>query len=107
MSSRYNGQQSAYTKPSTTQTLQSQGWQQTGANNGAKVEFYERGDVKMDYYPTTGTVKTSMAHPKQGNTQMFRRGLDHEEFSNVAYNPRSHTGKGYQTKRNSDYYDDY
>ena len=46
-----------------------------------------------------GTVKTSMTHPSQGNTQMFRRDLTDSEFSSVAYNPRQHTGKGYQTKK--------
>lgn len=75
------------------------GWSYQGCNEASKVEYYQRGDVKMDYYPTTGTVKTSMNHPSQGNTQMFRRDLTDSEFSSVAYNPRQHTGKGYQTKK--------
>ena len=30
-----------------------------------------------------GTVKTSMDHPSQGKTQMFRRGLDDAGFQQV------------------------
>ena len=30
-----------------------------------------------------GTVKTSMDHPTQGNTQMFRRGLDDAGYQQV------------------------
>lgn len=56
------------------------------------------GDVKMDYYPTTGTVKTSMNHPTQGPTQLFRKDLSDTEFTRVAEQPRAHTGKGYHTK---------
>ncbi len=32
---------------------------------------------------TAGTVKTSMNHPTQGNTQMFRRNLDDAGFQQV------------------------
>jgi len=53
----------------------------------------------MDYYPTTGTVKTSMDHPSKGHTQLFRHGLTESEFHSVAMEPRSHTGKGYYTKK--------
>ena len=60
------------------------GWQQTGHNTQSRVEFYTRPDgVKMDYYPTTGTVKTSLQHPTQGATQMFRRDLSEAEFVRV------------------------
>lgn len=50
-----------------------------------------------------GTVKTSMDHPSQGKTQMFRRGLDEAQFQAVCQEPRTHTGQGYQTK-SSKYY---
>lgn len=53
--------------------------------------------------PHAGTVKTSMDHPSQGKTQMFRRGLDEAQFESVCNNPRAHTGQGYQTK-SSKYY---
>jgi hypothetical protein len=50
-----------------------------------------------------GTVKTSMDHPSQGKTQMFRRNLSDTQFESVCNNPRAHTGQGYQTK-SSKYY---
>lgn len=43
-----------------------------------------------------GTVKTSMNHPTQGKTQMFRRNASGAEFQRICEQPRSHTGKGYQ-----------
>ncbi|KAI9348236.1 hypothetical protein DFJ73DRAFT_777301 [Zopfochytrium polystomum] len=59
------------------------GWRQRAAPNAeSRVEYYERGGVKMDYYPTTGT----------GKTQMFRRHLSGQDFSRVLDNPRAHTG---------------
>lgn len=82
---------------------QDYGWQPQGSNEQSRVEFYAKDGVKMDYYPTTGTVKTSMNHPSQGSTQMFRRGLDEGKFQSVLENPRAHTGHGYQTK-SSKYY---
>ncbi|CAL5229430.1 g12752 [Coccomyxa viridis] len=79
------------------------GWTYQGSNAQSRVDFYEKDGCKMDYYPTTGTVKTSMSHPTQGNTQMFRRDLDDTGFQQVLENPRYHSGQGYQTK-NSGYY---
>jgi hypothetical protein len=57
----------------------------------------------MDYYPSTGTVKTAMDHPTQGQTQMFCGDLDAVGLERVAQNERAHTGQGYQTtaQRNS------
>ena len=55
--------------------------------------------VKLDYYPTTGTVKTSMEHPRQGSTQMFRKNLSDRDFARVLDDPRAHTRAGYQTKK--------
>jgi len=78
---------------------ESHGWTYQGANEQSRVEFYQRGDQKMDYYPSTGTVKTSMDHPTQGHTQMFRRDLAESDFARVCENPRAHTGQGYQTKK--------
>eukprot|EP00276_Gloeochaete_wittrockiana_P005045 CAMPEP_0184652934 /NCGR_PEP_ID=MMETSP0308-20130426/10646_1 /TAXON_ID=38269 /ORGANISM="Gloeochaete witrockiana, Strain SAG 46.84" /LENGTH=88 /DNA_ID=CAMNT_0027088103 /DNA_START=166 /DNA_END=432 /DNA_ORIENTATION=+ len=74
------------------------GWTPQGSNSQSRVEYYQKGDTKMDYYPTTGTVKTSMDHPSQGKTQMFRRDLNEGQFQSVLQNPREHTGQGYQRK---------
>eukprot|EP00884_Botryococcus_braunii_P019372 jgi/Botrbrau1/6118/Bobra.331_2s0013.1 len=76
------------------------GWTYQGSNEQSRVDFYQRDGVKMDYYYTTGTTKTSMNHPTQGNTQMFRQNLSEQAFRDVCNNPRSHTGQGYQTTAN-------
>lgn len=83
---------------------QDYGWSFKGSNERSKVEYYERDGVKMDYYPSTGTTKTSMHHPSQGNTQMFRRGLSEGEFKEVCENPRQHTDVGYQRKGQGGYW---
>jgi hypothetical protein len=75
------------------------GWTCLGANQQSRVVFYEKNGDRMDYYPTTGTVKTMVDHPNQGRTQMFRRNLSNSQFKQVCLNPRSHTGHGYQTKK--------
>lgn len=80
---------------------ESHGWTKTGSNDQSRVEYYQRDNVRMDYYPTTGTVKTSMDHPSQGKTQMFRRDLSDSSFEKVLDNPRSHTGQGYQRRTSS------
>lgn len=74
------------------------GWTQTGAHPQSGVKHFQKDDVKMDFYPNTGTVKTSMDHPEQGKTQMWRKGLSDADFKRVCENPRAHTGQGYQRK---------
>ena len=38
-----------------------------------------------------------LKHPRQGKTQLFRRGIEsYEELAAIFENPRTHTGKGYQ-----------
>lgn len=102
--SRYNGQAPhGYNEGHNNHNPAANGWTHTGSNDKSRVDFYEKDNTRMDYYPTTGTVKTSMNHPAQGPTQMFRRGLDADSFGNVCDEPRHHTGQGYQTKA-SQYY---
>ena len=54
------------------------GWTFTGS--WESVEFFERVVnetlVKLDWYFTTGTVKTSLDHPTQGRTQLFAKRCD-------------------------------
>ena len=52
-------------------------WTYQGSNAQSRVDYWQKDGVKLDYYPTTGTAKTSMDHPSQGKTQMFRRDLVH------------------------------
>lgn len=91
-------------------------WNFTGSDHHA--EFYERtfdfnddanhGSrptlVKLDFYFTTGTIKTSMDHPTQGKTQLFVSARDQpctvELFTEILLNPRSHTNIRYQRRNN-------
>lgn len=93
------------------------GWRFTGSDT--RVEFFEKslvrdedfsGDgtttyclVKLDFYFTTGTIKTSMDHPTQGKTQLFASAKDQpisvELFREILLNPRVHTNLRYQTKK--------
>jgi hypothetical protein len=82
------------------------GWKFTGSNEISKVEFFEKEFeegiiVKLDWYYTTGTVKTSMEHPQQGKTQLFASGkrITPEKFIQILLNPREHTGIRYHQRR--------
>jgi hypothetical protein len=74
------------------------GWTFTGSWD--VTEFFENIDgVKLDWYFTTGTVKTSLDHPTQGRTQLFAAKVDPKTYLLILVNPRAHTGKRYQRKR--------
>jgi hypothetical protein len=78
------------------------GWTFTGSWDNV-VEFFEKphdtgGVVKLDWYFTTGTVKTSLDHPRQGKTQLFGAKVDPEVYADILVNPRSHTSERYHTK---------
>ena len=78
------------------------GWEFTGSCEGGRAEFFEmdfsqHGVVKLDFYYTTGTVKTVLDHPRQGVTQLFARGesLSPGMYRAILQNPRHHTGNRY------------
>lgn len=76
-------------------------WKFTGSKEESKVEFYEKqmnlGTVKMDFYYTTGTVKTILDH--SGINDLFRLcAVDPVKFKEILLNPRAHTNIGYRTK---------
>jgi hypothetical protein len=82
------------------------GWTFTGSADNV-VEFFEKEFldddsvlVKLDFYFTTGTVKTSMYHPSQGKkTQLFcKEGITRELYIEILENPRVHTNIRYHTK---------
>ena len=57
--------------------------------------------MKLNIWCTTGTVGSYLKHPKQGNTQLFRREISTwTELDAILQNPRVHTDKGFQTKKN-------
>jgi hypothetical protein len=77
------------------------GWNFTGSWNNY-VEFFEIQQlddvlIKLDWYFTTATVKTSMHHPIQGKTQMFGSVVTPEVFCQILAEPRAHTNVRYQT----------
>lgn len=77
------------------------GWTFTGSNEVSRVEFFEKDGIKLDWYYTTGTLKTSLKHPTQGKTQLFVAGkqISPEMYRKILENPRTHTGARYR-KRN-------
>ena len=81
------------------------GWTFTGSCEGGRAEFFEKdfaqhGIVKLDFYYTTGTVKTVLDHPRQGVTQLFAKGdtLSPEMYRAILQNPRHHTGNRYHRR---------
>jgi len=84
------------------------GWEFTGSVEASRVEFFElnfeqHGLVKLDFYYTTGAMKTSLEHPVHGKTQLFASGdhVDAETHIQILLDPRAHTtGKRYQKKSN-------
>lgn len=91
------------------------GWKFTGSSGVA--EFFEITDyyhhdadnddgstvvVKLDWYFTTATVKTSLHHPRQGRTQLFGNRVDPVMYRNILTNPRQHTGTRYHRRPRED-----
>ena len=77
------------------------GWIFTGSVQDSSVEFFEKkmndgGLVKLDFYYTTGTIKTVLDHPTSGRNQLFRAKVTPEQFRAVMENPRVHTDQGYR-----------
>ena len=74
------------------------GWDFTGSV-GNTTEFFEKDNVKLDWYFTTATIKTSLDHPKQQRkTQLFGNKVDPDTYIKILTNPRVHTGDRYHTK---------
>jgi hypothetical protein len=73
------------------------GWTFTGSSG--VTEFFEKDGVKLDWYFTTATIKTSLDHPVQGRTQLFASRVDPETYRVILENPRAHTGNRYQQRR--------
>ena len=74
------------------------GWTFTGSSN--VTEFFEKDQVKLDWYFTTATMKTSLHHPQKGKTQMFRKQVSPALYRKILEDPRTHTNKGYQKRNN-------
>jgi len=55
--------------------------------------------ARINVYYSTGTVGTSLDHPRQGKTQLFRRNVDLAALREILRDPRVHTDKGYQRRQ--------
>ena len=53
---------------------------------------------RINVYYTTGTVGTCINHPRQGRTQLFRRGVSLSMLPEIFRDPRIHTGTGYHRR---------
>ena len=62
-------------------------------NGGVKL-------MKLNIWCTTGCVGSYLKHPRQGNTQLFRRPevSTWAELEEILANPRVHTTRGYQRR---------
>lgn len=78
----------------------SRGYREVQHNEASRVlGFVSRdGQARINVYYTTGTVGTSLEHPRQGRTQLFRRGITLAELIEILDNPRVHTGAGYHRR---------
>jgi len=80
------------------------GWTSRAA--GKPQSFFEKMNgenklIKLDWYFTTATVKTSLDHPSKGRTQLFAKKCDPLLYARVLTNPRTHTGKRYHHRSRS------
>lgn len=67
----------------------------------APMASYKRGDARLNFWLSTGTVGSYLEHPKQGKTQLFRRNIRMAQTEGIFMNPRVHTGIGYRRRNNN------
>ena len=76
-----------------------EGWKRQNTKSTARMQSWKRGNDRINYWPTTGTMSTRIKHPNRKHPQqMYRRKVDAELAKQILSNPRKHTGKGYYTK---------
>jgi hypothetical protein len=66
--------------------------------NFFEKETEDGGTVKLDFYYSTGTVKTVLDHLRQGVTQLFGKPprLTPDLYKQILTNPRVHTDVRYR-----------
>ena len=74
------------------------GWAFLTFQANIKMISFQKGDCRLNYYMSTGTVGTALNHPKKNKTQLFRKNIKFKELVKIFKNPRQHTGKGYYNK---------
>jgi len=79
------------------------GWTFTGSAENSSVEFFEKklniGIMKLDWYYTTATVKTTLDHPTLGRNALYRNTVTPELYREILVNPRVHTNCGYRDRK--------
>jgi len=70
-------------------------------NSLSRVISFRRDTTRINVYYSTGTVGTCLNHPVKGKTQLFRRNVGIDELEQIFFEPRTHTGKGYYRKHES------
>ena len=72
------------------------GYELEQAQEAIGLLIFVKPGVQVNIYTTQMTVGTSLKHPKQGRTQLFRRGVTLRELEAIFKNPRVHGLGGYQ-----------
>lgn len=74
------------------------GWQEIQHDLYSGMLGFRRNGVRLNVWYTRMTVSTSLNHPIQGKTQLFRRNVSMALLEVLFDRPRAHTRKGYQRK---------
>ena len=53
---------------------------------------YQKNDIRLNFWLTTGSVGSYLCHPTKRKTQLFRKDISIELCEEIFKNPRIHTG---------------
>lgn len=79
------------------------GWVEVQHDEHSNMLGFTRKGKRMNVYYSKMTVSTALDHPTQGKTQLFRKNVSMRLLELLFNNPRLHTDKGYQKKRDSNF----
>lgn len=76
------------------------GWKIMKVDYNTGMIRYQRNKTFINVYTTSCTITTEMNHPKKGKTQLHRKYNRYrpKDLSEIFFNPRKHTAKGYYKK---------
>jgi hypothetical protein len=82
-------------------------WTFTGSCESKCVEYFEKdfarlGVIKLDFYYSRGTVKTTLEHPTKGEKRLFGKGIQKVSsklYKKIVQDPRTHTDRRYRKDR--------
>tara|TARA_R110000787_G_scaffold222868_4_gene331341 strand:+ start:2207 stop:2674 length:468 start_codon:yes stop_codon:yes gene_type:complete len=61
----------------------------------SRLISFKKDGVRLNWYYTTGTISTTLMHPKKKKTQLFRKRLTQDQQIQVLIDPRANSGRGY------------